>query len=48
MQTFVNNKRKQLEENLSAAQRVQLFLNLAKGELKMKKAMKDSLGKSAT
>ena len=48
VQTFVDNKRKQLEKNLSAAQRDQMFLKLAKDELKMKEAMVASLGESAT
>ena len=48
MQTFVDNKRKQLEKNLSAAQRDQMFLKLANIELKIKEAMVASLGKSAT
>ena len=46
MQTSVDNKRKQLEKNLSAAQRDQMFLKLAKDELKMKEAMVASLGES--
>ena len=48
MQTVVDNKRKQLEKNLSAAQRDQMFLKLAKDELKIKEAMVASLGKSGT
>ena len=48
MQTFVDNKLKQLEKNVSAAQRDQMFLKLAKDELKMKEAMVASLGESAT
>ena len=43
VQTLVDNKRKQLEKNLSTAQ-----LKLAKDELKMKEAMVASLGESAT
>ena len=45
VQTSSDNKRKQLEKNLSAAQRDQMFLKLAKDELKMKEAMVASLGK---
>ena len=48
MQTFVDNKRKQLEKNLSSAQRNRMFLKLAQDELKMKEAMMASLGESAT
>ena len=48
VQTFVDNKRKQLEKNVSAAQRDQMFLKLAKDELKMKETMVASLGESAT
>ena len=48
VQTFVDKKRKQLEKNLSAAQRDQMFLKLAKDELKMKEAMVASLGEIAT
>ena len=48
MQTVVDNKRKQLEKNLSAAQRDQIFLKLSKDELKMKEVMVASLGESAT
>ena len=48
VQTFVDNKCKQLEKNLSAAQRDQMFLKLAKDELKIKEAMVASLGESAT
>ena len=47
MQKFVDNKRNQLEKNLSAAQRVQMFLNLAEHKLKMKKEIVASLGESA-
>ena len=48
MQTFVDNKCKQLEKNLFAAQRNKMFLKLAQDELKMKEAMVASLGESAT
>ena len=48
VQTFVDNKRKQLEKNLSAAQRDQMFFKLAKQKLKMKEVMVASLGESAT
>ena len=48
MQTFVYNKRKNLEKNLSATQRDQMFLKLAKGEPKMKESMVASFGESAT
>ena len=48
MQTFVDNKRKELEKNFSAAQRDQMFLKLAKDKLKMKEAMAASFGESAT
>ena len=48
LQTFVDNKHKQLEKNLCAAQRDQMFLKWAKDELKMKEAMVVSLGESAT
>ena len=48
VQTFVDNKRKQLEKNLSAAQRDQMFFKLAKQKLKMKEAMVASLGEGAT
>ena len=48
VQTFVDKKRKQLEKNLSAAQRDQMFLKLAKDELKMKEAMVASFGEIAT
>ena len=48
MQTFVDNKRKELEKNFSAAQRDQMFLKLAKDKLEMKEAMAASFGESAT
>ena len=48
LQTFVDNKRKQLEKNLSAVQQDQMFPKLAKDELKMKETMVASLGQSAT
>ena len=48
MQTFVNNRRKELEKNISADQRDQMFLKLTKEELKMKEAMVASLEESAT
>ena len=48
VQTFVNNRRKELEKNISAAQRDQMFLKLTKEELKMKEAMVASLEESAT
>ena len=48
VQTFFDSKRKQLDKNLSAAQRDQMLLNLAKDELKMKEAMVTSSGESAT
>ena len=48
MQAFVDNKRKQLEKSLSAAQRDQTFLKLAKDELKMKEVMVASVKGTAT
>ena len=48
LQTFIKNNRKQLEKNLSAAQRDQMFFKLAKDELKMKEAVVASFGESAT
>ena len=48
MQTFIKNNRKQLEKNLSAAQRDQMFFKLAKDELKMKEAVVASFGESTT
>ena len=48
MQTFVDNKRKLLEKNLSAAQRDQMFLKLAKDKLNIKEAMAASFVESAT
>ena len=48
VQTFVDNKFKQFEKNLFAAQQNKMFLKLAQDELKMKEAMMASLGESAT
>ena len=47
MQTFIDNKRKQLKRIISPAQRDQMLLNLAKKELNIKEAMMASLGKGA-
>ena len=44
VQTFVDDKRKQLEKNLYTAQRDQMFLKLDKDELKKKEVMVASLG----
>ena len=44
VQTFVDNKRKQIEKKLSVAKHDQMFLKLAKDELKMKEAMVASFG----
>ena len=43
VQRFVDNKRKQLEKNLSAHQRDQVFLKVAQDELKIKEAMVKNL-----
>ena len=40
---LVDNKRKMLEKNLSANQRVQVFLNLAKDEMQLKQKLIDGL-----
>jgi len=40
---FVDNKRKNMEKQLSANQRDQLYLNMAKDELKLKQSMVDQL-----
>ena len=40
---FVDNKRKMLEKSLSASQRDQVYLNLAKDELRLKQNMVDGL-----
>ena len=40
---FVDNKRKMLEKNLSANQRDQVFLNLARDEVKLKEKLIDGL-----
>ena len=38
---FVDNKRKNMEKNLSASQRDQVYLNMAKNDLKLKQRMVD-------
>ena len=43
---FVGNKRKNLEKQLSANQRDQVFLNIARDEVKLKQAMIDELAES--
>ena len=40
---FVDNKRKHLEKNLSASQRDEVFLNVAKEDLQMRQAMVHAL-----
>ena len=48
VQTFVDDKCKQLEKNLPTAQQDQMFFKLTKDELKMKKAIVANLRESAT
>ena len=48
MQTFVDDKCKQLEKNLPTAQQDQMFFKLTRDELKMKKAIVANLKESAT
>lgn len=43
---FVDNKRKQMEKNLSASQRDQMFMNMAKEELKLKQNLVEGLTKA--
>ena len=45
---FVDNKRKNMEKNLSASQRDQVYLNMAKNELKLKQTMVDQLTAATT